>query len=57
MKYTDELRQIVPVVNTKGYYMENGQITTDLSESAAQAVEQYKNVEYYMRNNFLYEDK
>jgi hypothetical protein len=57
MKYTNDLKQILPVINTNGYYVENGQVTTSVSQEAAQAIEQYKNVEYYLRNNFLYEDK
>ena len=44
----------VPVVHATGRYLEGGALTNALSDAGAALVEEYRNIQYYWRNNFAY---
>ena len=52
MQATREVAHQVPVVHTTGRYLENGVLTTTLSEQGAALVEEYLDLQYYWRNHF-----
>ena len=49
---TREVAHQIPVVHTTGRYLENGVLTTTLSEQGAALVEEYLDLQYYWRNHF-----
>lgn len=54
MQYKDDVRSTLPVVNTSGFYLENGSPVKQLSPDAESKKQTLDAVEYYMRNNFIY---
>ena len=46
----------VPVVHATGRYLYQDQLTDQLPAQAAESVRDYKNVEYYWRKHFAYDD-
>ena len=52
MQATREVAHQIPVVHTTGRYLENGVLTTTLSEQGAALVEEYLDLQYYWRNHF-----
>ena len=54
MKYTDGVMQSFQAANVENVYVENGEVTRELSKSAAEKLEEYKRVQYYERKNFEY---
>ena len=42
----------VPMVHKTGRYLENGTLTSTLSDAGAALVDEYKSMQYYWRNNF-----
>lgn len=54
MQYKDDVCSTLPVVNTSGFYLENGSFVKQLSPDAESKKQALDAVEYYMRNNFIY---
>lgn len=52
MQATNEVMDAVPVISTTGLRIENGELTSALSERGHELVQQYLNMEYYWRKNF-----
>lgn len=52
MKFTEEIRKTLPVINSNKYYLENGVFTGELSDGAEELLWQYDCVQYYMKRNF-----
>ena len=52
MKASRELYDTLDVVNTSGYYRENGHIMRVLSASAQELLDRFEKIEYYNKNNF-----
>jgi len=49
MQFTEELRERIPVICTKGGYIEDGVYTQNLSEKGKELLKQYQDVQYYVR--------
>ena len=55
MQLMDDLRGYTPIVNTgTGFFLENGALTTELSNTAREIADIQENVQYYMKHNFAY---
>ena len=49
MQFTEEIRGHIPVICTKGGYIEDGNYTQNLSESADKLMTQYQDMQFYIR--------
>lgn len=49
MQYQREMRETIPVLHFRTMYMEDGLLTSTLSESAQTLLDEYRIVEYYQR--------
>jgi len=49
MQFTEEIRERIPVICTKGGYIEDGVYTQNLSEEGKEQLKQYQDVQYYVR--------
>ena len=49
MQFTREVMQHIPVLCTRGVYVENGQFTRELSEQGNELVDCYADLQYYLR--------
>ena len=47
MSFTDDIREHLPVVNTVGYYIEDGNYTRTLTERGQELLQQYRYVQHY----------
>lgn len=54
MQAIEEVSRQVPVVHTTGRCLENGVLTDSLSPEGEALVKDYKNLQYYWRNHFVY---
>lgn len=54
MSFTDEVRKTLPVLTSTGYYLVDGTVKTELSEQEQTVLEQYQQVSYYWKKNFLF---
>ena len=55
LQATDQLLARVPVINTPtGLYVENGQLTGELSPEGQALLEDYNMLQYYYRKHFIY---
>ena len=52
LQATNAVSAQVPMVHKSGRYLENGTLTSVLSDAGAALVEEYKSLQYYWRNNF-----
>lgn len=52
LQATDSVAAQVPMVHKSGRYLENGTLTSVLSDAGVALVEEYKSLQYYWRNNF-----
>lgn len=57
MQLTEEIRQTLPIVNSNGFYVENGTVKSaeELSETGAQALRNLRIAQYAVRKNFDHE--
>ncbi len=51
MQFMSEAMKKIPVVNTTGFYVENGELTTEPSEDAAGVIREMRIVEYYRKHH------
>jgi hypothetical protein len=56
MKYMDDMQQSLPVINTDGYYLVDGDVVDSLSGSLLEEKQSVDAVQYYMRRNFIYSE-
>ena len=49
MQFTEAIREYIPVICTKGGYVEDGVYTQDLSEDGKKLLKQYRDVQYFVR--------
>ena len=56
MKFTNSCRDELPVVNSNDFYLDNGEVSTELSDKLSAKKEQFDCVQYYMRRNFYYSE-
>lgn len=49
---TDDIMEVLPVITTRGRYVQNGVLTTQLDEKGRSLVKQYQDLEYYYRTHF-----
>ena len=49
MQFTEAIREHIPVICTKGGYVEDGVYTQDLSENGKKLLKQYRDVQYFVR--------
>lgn len=56
MKFMNDAESVLPVINSKGLYPEDGQIVDSLEGEALSALERVDFVQYYLRKNFLYQE-
>ena len=49
MQFTEEIRMHIPVICSKGGYIEEGAYTQSLSENGKKLMKQYQDVQYYVR--------
>ena len=54
MQLTREVREVLPVVTSNGYYVENGALKQELSLQGSQVLSMLDCAQYYMRRNFKY---
>ncbi len=54
MQYADQIRQTLPVLTSTGYYLKDGKVKSELTETEETALAEYTRVAYYWRNEFLY---
>ena len=52
MQLTEEVRQTLPVLNSNGFYVENGTVTEELSETGRQTLNRLEIAQYDVRKNF-----
>lgn len=55
MKLTNSVMEAVPVINSNGFYIENGRFGKVLSADGARAEEKLSFVSYYLQNNLIYQ--
>ncbi len=55
MQFTDEIRKTLPVVTSTGYYLKDGTVRTELTESEQETLAAYRNAAYYWKHHFLFE--
>ncbi len=48
MKFTDSVMDRIPIINTAGYYVEDGQFTTKLDETGKRLLQKYDGLQYYL---------
>lgn len=53
MQYTNSVVENVQVMNSSGIYVENGEISRQLSEKSQRVFETYSEMQYYMRRKFI----
>lgn len=56
MKFMDDLRTELPVINSSGFYITAGEITDTLSPRLQSREDLRKCIQYYVRNNFFYSE-
>lgn len=56
MKFMNDAETVLPVINTAGFYLKDGEATVSLSESLLDRKQTVDSVQYYMRRNFLYSE-
>lgn len=56
MKYMDDMQQSLPVINTDGYYLVDGDVVDSLNGSLLEEKQSVDAVQYYMRRNFIYSE-
>jgi phosphoglycerol transferase MdoB-like AlkP superfamily enzyme len=49
MQFTEEIQERIPVICTKGGYIEDGVYTQNLSDKGKELLKQYQDVQYYVR--------
>ena len=49
MQFTEDVRQELPVICTKGGYIEDSVYTQELSEAGAEQLKHYRDMQYYIR--------
>ena len=49
MQFTEQIRASIPVICTKGGYVEDSVYTQNLSENGMKLMKQYQDVQYYVR--------
>lgn len=54
MQFTEDIRSVLRVINSNGYYRENNVFTTMLSEPSQELLKQYDYVQYYLTQNFIH---
>lgn len=57
MKLMNDAKLELPVINTSGYYLTDGEVTDSLSGSRLETAQLVEQVQYYMRRNFLYSEE
>ena len=48
MKFTDSIMDQLPVINTAGYYVEDGEFKTKLDETGKRILQEYDGLQYYL---------
>ena len=56
MKLTNSYRDELPVVSSNGFYLDNGEVATELSDGLSDKKDQFDCVQYYMRKHFYYSE-
>ena len=56
MKFMNDMESSLPVINTSGFYLADGEVTDSLSGSLLEQKRMIDDVQYYMRRNFLYSE-
>ena len=54
MQATEQVRQVLPVITSVGFYVENGQLTDQLSPEGKAALDTFRCLEYDSYSNFSY---
>ena len=49
MQFTEQIRAFIPVICTKGGYIEDGVYTQNLGENGEKLMKQYQDMQYYVR--------
>jgi len=57
MQLSEQVRQTLPVVTSNGFYVEDGQVTEQLSDQGAQALRELQIAQYEVRRNFTHGTK
>ena len=53
MQFTGTIRDVLPVVSSNGYVMENGVLSASPSEEARALLNTYSSVQFYLRENYV----
>ncbi len=56
MQFMNDVQAELPVINTSGFYLIDGEVTDSVSGSRLDAEQLMYRVQYYMRRNFLYSE-
>ncbi len=56
MKLTNSYRDELPVVNSNGFYLDNGEVATELSDGLSDKKDQFDCIQYYIRKHFYYSE-
>jgi len=56
MRMMDEMMEAFPVVSTKGMYLIDGKLTSEVPEARKELYQKFQYAQYYWRNEFLFQD-
>ncbi len=56
MKFMNVVQTELPVINTSGFYLIDGEVRDSISGSRLETAQLVERVQYYMRQNFLYSE-
>ncbi len=56
MKFMNGVQTELPVINTSGFYLIDGEVRDSISGSRLETAQLVERVQYYMRQNFLYSE-
>ena len=51
MQFTDKVMDTLPVINTTGYYLEEGEFKTVLDQKGKELMQKYDEVQYYLHKH------
>ena len=56
MKFMNDAQSALPVINTSGFYLVDGEVTDSISGSLLDQKQTINKVQYYMRRNFKFSE-
>lgn len=56
MKFMNDAQTFLPVINTSGFYLVDGEVTDSISGSLLDQKQTINKVQYYMRRNFKFSE-